>query len=261
MMHILVTNDDGIESAGLLALAQAMHTFGKVTVVAPDRNWSISGHVKTLHRPINVHEVKLADGTPAITTDGAPSDCVALPLLGLLDEPVDLVVSGINPYPNLGHDLTYSGTVTSAMEAAIWKIPGVAFSLDGAGLDLDTFHFDTAGQAAQVVVQRVIEYGLPPYTLLNVNVPNLPYSSIKGYAITRQGMRIYNDVLGKGRNEQGVKYYWVEGDPPTGLIEAGTDFGALADGFVSIHPVQLDLTAFSMFTNLKAWNWPEPDSD
>jgi 5'-nucleotidase len=138
-MHILVTNDDGIHAPGLLALVQAMRPFGKVTVVAPDRNWSISGHVKTLHRPIHVHEVTLADGTPAIASDGAPSDCVALVLLGLLGEKIDLVVSGINPYPNLGHDLTYSGTVTSAMEAAIWKVPGVAFSLNGAGTDLERF--------------------------------------------------------------------------------------------------------------------------
>jgi 5'-nucleotidase len=261
MMHILVTNDDGINHPGLLALAQAMQTFGKVTVVAPDRNWSISGHVKTLHRPIQVWEVKLADGTPAISTDGAPSDCVALPLLGLLDDPVDLVVSGINPYPNLGHDLTYSGTVTSAMEAAIWKIPAVAFSLDGTGKVIDSFRFDTAAAVAKVIVQQVIDRGLPLYTLLNVNVPNLPLSEIQGYAVTRQGMRVYHDVLGKDLNQQEGDFYWIQGDPPSGLAEEGTDVGALVDGFVSIHPVHLDLTAYGLMEDLKSWDWTGYSSD
>ena len=128
-MHILVTNDDGVLAPGLLALAQEMRSLGQVTILAPDRNWSASGHVKTLDRPLRVKEVILADGTPALATDGAPSDCVALALLGLLPEPVDLVVSGINPHANLGHDVTYSGTVTAAMEAAIGGVPGVAVSL------------------------------------------------------------------------------------------------------------------------------------
>jgi 5'-nucleotidase len=260
-MHILVTNDDGIYAPGLLALTQAMRVFGKVSVVAPDRNWSISGHVKTLHRPIRVSEVSLADGTPALATDGAPSDCVALPLLGLLEEPIDLVVSGINPYPNLGHDLTYSGTVTSAMEAAIWKIPAAAFSLNGIGTNLDRFHFDTAGQVAQVVVQRIISHGLPEFTLLNVNIPDLPLEQIKGYEVTRQGMRIYNDVLGKRQDEQGAVQYWIEGDPPTGLSQTGTDYGALSEGIVSVHPVHLDLTAYGLMKQLRQWEWPVPPTE
>src|SRR5919106_3422604 len=127
-MHILVTNDDGVQAPGLLALAQAMRPLGQVTVCAPDRNWSASGHVKTLERPIRVTETVLADGTTAFASDGAPSDCVALPLLGFVEK-VDLVVSGINPFSNIGHDVTYSGTVTAAMEAVIAGVPGIAFSL------------------------------------------------------------------------------------------------------------------------------------
>src|SRR5215213_7434413 len=127
-MHILVTNDDGVQAPGLLALAQAMRQVADVTVVAPDRNWSASGHVKTLERPIRVTETMLADGTSAFMSDGAPSDCVALPLLGFLEK-VDLVVSGINPSPNMGQDVTYAGTVTAAMEAVIAGVPGIAFSL------------------------------------------------------------------------------------------------------------------------------------
>src|SRR3990172_2886649 len=125
-MHILVTNDDGIQAAGLHALAQALRPLGDVTVLAPDRNWSASGHVKTMHRPLRVREVELPDGTPALSSDGAPSDCVALAVLGVLDRPIDMVVSGINPNANLGHDVTYSGTVTAAMEAAIQGLPGIA---------------------------------------------------------------------------------------------------------------------------------------
>jgi 5'-nucleotidase len=127
-MHILVTNDDGVTAPGLLALAQEMRSLGQVTVLAPDHNWSASGHVKTLHRPLRVKEVLLSDGSWALASDGAPSDCVALAVLGLLPTSIDLVVSGINPNANLGHDVTYSGTVTAAMEAAIWGLPGIAIS-------------------------------------------------------------------------------------------------------------------------------------
>ncbi len=129
-MHILVTNDDGVNAPGLLALAQSMRELGTVTVLAPDRNWSASGHVKTLDRPLRVKDALLADGTLALASDGAPSDCVALAVLGLLTDPVDLVVSGINPGLNVGHDLTYSGTVTAAMEGAISGLPSVSVSLD-----------------------------------------------------------------------------------------------------------------------------------
>ena len=129
-MHILVTNDDGVQAPGLLALAQEIRKLGKVTVFGPDRNWSVSGHVKTLDRPLRVRETTLADGSTAFMSDGAPSDCIALALLGFVQEQVDLVVSGINPNANIGHDVTYSGTVTAAMEAAIAGVKGIAISLD-----------------------------------------------------------------------------------------------------------------------------------
>src|SRR5512145_1179939 len=153
-MHILVTNDDGVQAPGLLCLAQAMRQIGQVTIFAPDRNWSASGHVKTLERPLRVHETLLADGTTAFTSDGAPSDCVALPLLGFTDK-VDLVVSGINPNSNIGHDVTYSGTVTAAMEAVIAGVPGIAFSLASqdkpAGVPAEYSH---AGEVARQITQK-----------------------------------------------------------------------------------------------------------
>ena len=159
-MHILVTNDDGVTADGLLSLAQQMRRLGEVSVLAPDHNWSASGHVKTLHRPIRVWEVKLEDGTPALASDGAPSDCVALALLGLLPDPVDLVVSGINPNANLGHDVTYSGTVTAAMEAVIWGVPGIAVSLDAPEYHHGPLDYDTASRVIYRIVTRLLEGGV-----------------------------------------------------------------------------------------------------
>src|SRR5919108_832490 len=160
-MHILVTNDDGVQAPGLLALAQAMRQVGDVTVVAPDRNWSASGHVKTLERPIRVTETVLADGTSAYMSDGAPSDCVALPLLGFLETKIDLVVSGINPFSNIGHDVTYSGTVTAAMEAVIAGVPGIAFSLASETRPANTSaDYGAAGEVARTVTKKVLEKGL-----------------------------------------------------------------------------------------------------
>ncbi|MEM7334972.1 MAG: 5'/3'-nucleotidase SurE [Chloroflexota bacterium] len=169
-MHILVTNDDGVRAPGLLALAEAAEAFGKVTILAPNRNWSAGGHVKTLTRPLRVEDVELANGRSAITCDGAPSDCVALADLGIVAEPIDLVVSGINAGPNLGHDVTYSGTVTAAMEAVIAGIPGIAFSYGGytSSYDLE------AGKAiVQQVLEKVLAHPLDKRMLLSVNIPLL----------------------------------------------------------------------------------------
>ena len=254
-MHILVTNDDGVTAPGLMALAQAMRPLGKVSVLAPDRNWSASGHVKTMHRPLRVKPALLADGTPALASDGAPSDCVALALLGLLPEKVDLVVSGINPYANISHDLTYSGTVTAAMEGAIFGIRSLAFSLNSSDETPQPVDYGPAAQVAQMIARQVLEQSLPVNILLNVNVPALPYDQIRGCRITRQGTRIYQDRLLQREDPRGRPYYWIGGDAPTGVPEAGTDFGALDEGFVSITPVQLDLTAYGFMPELEKWNW------
>jgi 5'-nucleotidase len=255
-MHILVTNDDGIQAPGLLALAQAMRQIDQVTVVAPDRNWSASGHVKTLERPIRVTETILADGTSAYMSDGAPSDCVALPLLGYVDK-VDLVVSGINPFSNIGHDVTYSGTVTAAMEAVIAGVPGIAFSLASqdkpANVPTD---YGPAGEIAKRVVQKVLEGGgLPEGVVLNVNIPYLSVEATKGFIITRQGLRVYRDVLDRRVDPRGRPYYWIGGEAPTGVNEEGTDVGALAAGYVSMTPLQLDLTNYKAMDVLKSWDW------
>ena len=254
-MHILVTNDDGVTAPGLLALAGEMRHLGQVTVLAPDHNWSASGHVKTLHRPLRVKETLLADGSPALATDGAPSDCVALAVLGLLSQKIDLVVSGINPNPNLGHDVTYSGTVTAAMEAAIWGLPGVAVSLDTPEAPVGVLDYAPAARIARRVVSTILQKGLPKEVLLNVNVPYLQDDEIKGLMFTRQGLRVYRDTLVVREDPRGAHYYWIGGEAPTGVREDGTDFGALAKGYVSITPLQLDLTAHASLDELRGWQW------
>ena len=255
-MHILVTNDDGVSAPGLLALAQAMRSLGKVTICAPDRNWSASGHVKTLHRPLRVTEVILADGSSALSTDGAPSDCVAMPLMGLVEEKVDLVVAGINPNANIGHDITYSGTVTAAMEGVITgDVPGIAFSLDMPEYHSDQIDFSTAAKVARDIVTKSMNSGLPEKVLLNINIPFLPYEQLEGFMVTKQGLRIYRDVLEKRLDPRGRPYYWIGGEAPSGIPADGTDFGALKAGYVSITPLQLDLTDLDAMNTLENWEW------
>ena len=253
-MNILVTNDDGVFAPGLLALVKAMHQVGQVFVLAPDRNWSGGGHVKTLDRPLRVSEVRLENGTTAFSSDGAPSDCVALALLGYFAKKIDLVVSGINPMPNLGHDVTYSGTVTAAMEALIWGVPAIAFSLDIKGNHLNMLDFSTAGEVALQIVRRIQDQFLPKGILLNVNIPFLLEEKQATYQITRQGMRVYRDKLDKRIDPRGKPYYWISGDSPSGVPEEGTDIGALSRGYVSITPLQLDLTAYQAIDVLKEWS-------
>jgi 5'-nucleotidase len=253
-MHILVTNDDGVQAPGLLALAQEIRKLGRVTVFAPDRNWSASGHVKTLDRPLRVRETILADGSAAFSSDGAPSDCVALAVLGIVDK-IDMVVSGINPNANLGHDITYSGTVTAAMEAVISGVKGVAVSLDSPESFQGMLDYSTAAIVARRVVEQVSADGLPGGTLLNVNVPYRREDELKGYMITRQGLRVYRDALDKRIDPRGKPYYWIGGQAPTGVVEEGTDVGALSEGYVSITPLQLDLTNYKAMDVLKKWKF------
>jgi 5'-nucleotidase len=251
--HILVTNDDGIGAPGLAALAAALREVGRVSVVAPDKNWSASGHVKTLHKPLRVHPARMADGSMGLSTSGAPSDCVALAVLGVAQRPIDLVVSGINPVANLGHDITYSGTVTSAMEAAVWGIPGIAVSREnppGHAIDVD---YGPAARLAVRLARVVLERGLPPNTLLNLNVPDRPEHEIAGVRLTRQGLREYLDELDVRVDPRGRTYYWYGGEEPGGVREDGTDIAAIQDGFASITPLRLDLTARDVLESMRGW--------
>ena len=242
MTHILVTNDDGVTAPGLFALVIALRGLGDVSVLAPDRNWSASGHVKTLHRPLRVKEIQLQDGSRALASDGAPSDCVALAVMGILSD-IDLVVSGINPHANIGHDMTYSGTVTAAMEAVISGLPGLAVSLDSPDNHPGELDYEPAAEYARRVAELILKKKFPKEVVLNLNVPYLPLKEIKGMQVTRQGLRIYHDELIKRDDPRGVPYYWLGGDPPGGILEQGTDYGAIKSGYASLTPLNLDLTA------------------
>lgn len=255
--YILLTNDDGFDAPGLLALAQALRQIAEVEIVAPDRNRSAVGHAKTMHKPLRVKPAVLRDGTAARACDGAPSDCVALVLLGLIPERPALVVSGINPGANVAHDLTYSGTVAAAMEAAIFGVPAIAVSLDansrGARLLADP-DFGFAGQVARRLAAKVLQEGLLEDSFLNVNVPDLPAAEIRGIRITRTGRRIYRDELIERRDPRGFPYYWIGGDPPTGDLEQeGTDVWAVANGYVSITPVHMDMTNHALADQMEHW--------
>ena len=249
-MHILVTNDDGVDAPGLLALSQALREVADITVFAPSHNWSASGHVKTMHKPLRVSESLLADGTAALTTSGAPSDCVALAFLGIVDRPIDMVVSGINQGPNLGHDVTYSSTVTAAMEGAIAGVPALAVSLDS----YRETDFTAAAHVAAQLVEKMTDNGLRPQTLLNVNVPAVPAEEIAGVLVTRMGLRIYYDELIRRIDPRGRPYYWIGGDVPGGVLEEGTDLWAVANNYISITPLQLDLTHHELIDQLQNWD-------
>jgi 5'-nucleotidase len=253
--HILITNDDGIDSEGLLALKQALAEIGQVSVIAPDHNWSAAGHSKTMHKPLRINKVHLADGDHAYSTDGAPSDCVAIGILGFLQKKVDLVVSGINKGSNMGDDVTYSGTVAAAMEGIIWGYPSIAISLDGyVAEEPDANNFALAARVTACLAERVLADKWRADTLLNVNVPNLEEKEIKGLEITRLGRRGYQDELIVRTDPFGRLYYWIGGGKPTMVNEPGTDIRALADGKISVTPIHLDLTNHEVIPTLKEWN-------
>ena len=205
-----------------------------------------------MHKPLRVEKRTLRDGSPAFATDGAPTDCVALVMLGLLPERPALVVSGINPGSNMAHDITYSGTVAAAMEGAINNVASIAVSVDGQ--DRDQVDFSPAAHSIVAIARRTLSNGaLAQDTFLNVNVPAIPIPEIQGIQITRLGKRIYRDELVERQDPNGRSYYWIGGERPGGLNEEGTDVWAVAHGFVSITPIHMDMTSHAMIDYLKTW--------
>lgn len=247
-MRILITNDDGVHAEGLFALKQCLAEIAEVTVVAPDRPRSACGHSITLHKPLRVHGARLADGSAAWCSNGTPSDCVTLAVLDLMkDAPPDLIFSGINQGPNLGWDLTYSGTVSAAMEGVIAGVPSVAISVawrfrrvvEEEEAPLPPLDFSHAAAYGRELALYLAENPLPDHTLLNVNVPHVKPAGVR---VTRQGVRRYPGKLDRRTDPMGKTYYWLGGDDPVDLHEEGTDVAAIADGFISVTPIQLDLT-------------------
>ncbi|MHB8881672.1 MAG: 5'/3'-nucleotidase SurE [Thermodesulfovibrionales bacterium] len=247
MALILVTNDDGVHAPGIIALFRAMKDFGEAYIVAPDRERSAAGHSLTLHRPLKAETIR----DHVISVNGTPTDCVTLGINKLLPRKPDLVVSGINRGGNLGDDITYSGTVSAAIEGTIFGVPSVAFSLVA-----DTqSHYDTATFFAAKIVAYVLEHSLPYDTLLNVNVPNVPRPEIRGIKLTRQGKRMYENSIQETFNPWGEKYYWIGGGRTFWEHGDEADMEAVQQNYVSITPVHLDLTNHSALSHMRE-HWP-----
>lgn len=240
---ILVTNDDGVYSPGIQILAKRLRDLDSVVIVAPDRERSAAGHSMTLHRPLLIEEIRES----VYSVNGTPTDCVNIGVKGLLRERPRLVVSGINKGPNLGDDITYSGTVAGAMEGILLGIPSFAVSLAARG----NFLFADAAEVAFAAARQVLESGLPAGTLLNLNVPNLPADEIEGTRITRLGKRIYHQMTVERVDPRGKKYYWIGGGEPDWEREEGTDFDAVDRKCVSITPLHLDLTDHASFERVR----------
>jgi 5'-nucleotidase len=267
-MHILVTNDDGIESPGLLALATSLRALAHVTIIAPDRERSAVGHAVTLHKPLRAREVSVGlEGVRAFVSNGTPSDCVVLGALDLMDPRPTLVASGINGGPNLGDDVLYSGTVAAAMEGAIMGVPSFAISLvrrapeheqdatdDGRRTTDDGTDYGYAAWFARELAQTLVATGmtLPDGVFLNVNVPAVATDEIRGVRITSLGRRRWGERLVKRQDPRGETYYWQAGDPFQDGNPAGTDIAAIMDGYVSITPAQLDLTSHEGIRQLES---------
>jgi 5'-nucleotidase len=252
--QILVTNDDGIESRGLLALKQALDALGETTVVAPDTNQSAVGHTKTLMRPLRIRERTLDDGSVGYSVDGSPTDAVSLAFLGYFGHGFDLVASGINYGANLGDDITYSGTVSAAMEAVINGCPGFAISQEY----YEHPDFTLASSAALAVARNILEHGLSRGELINVNVPAVSMDEFDGVEVTRLGRRVYQDQLIQRVDPRGIPYFWIGGPPPSGLAVPGTDFHAVVHRRIAVTPIHLDLTGRRLLRRLKTWSWDLP---
>lgn len=251
MTTILVTNDDGVHAQGIKALAHALESIGEVYVIAPDRERSASGHSLTIHKPLRV--LPLGERTYAVT--GTPTDCVAVGVAKIMPRRPDLIVSGINHGPNLGDDITYSGTVSAALEGTILNIPSMAVSISYYGRG--EAHFDSAARVACEMGRFVLEHALPYDTLLNINVPNVPYDMLKGHRLTRQGRRVYDGAIHETASPWGDMYYWIGGGVPYWEQGEDTDISAVLEGYVSLTPLHLDLTNYGIMEfmrgQLRTW--------
>jgi 5'-nucleotidase len=257
-MHILVANDDGYLAPGLLALVEALRPLGRVTVIGPEQNHSGASNSLTLSRPLSVHRVSGGERDGFIYINGTPTDCVHIALTGLLDSKPDMVVSGINQGENMGEDVLYSGTVAAAIEGVMFGIPAIAFSQVDKGWDRIE---DAALLARDIVLQQMnhpvdglLKSRSKP-TLLNVNIPNLPYEQLQSWRVTRLGNRHHSQDVIVQNNPRGEPIYWI--GPPGIAKDAteGTDFHAIQHGQVSITPLQLDLSHLSMREQMLSSNW------
>jgi 5'-nucleotidase len=244
-MKILLSNDDGYQAPGLQALADTLCTIAEVVVVAPDQDRSGASNSLTLVNPLRARTME----NGFIRVDGTPTDCVHLAITGLLREEPDLVVSGINAGPNMGDDVLYSGTVAAATEGRFLGLPAIAVSMNSH----EPEHIDTGARVALELVQRLTRSPLAENVILNVNVPDLPYAELRGFSATRLGHRHKAEPVVKTTDPRGKTIYWVG---PAGAEQdagPGTDFHAVRQGYVSVTPLQVDLTRHSALANVEAW--------
>lgn len=246
-MKILVSNDDGVHAPGLSILAKALAQIAEITVVAPDRDRSGASNSLTLQHPLRLRYLE----EKVISVQGTPTDCVHLALTGLLnkDEMPDLVVSGINAGSNLGDDVFYSGTVAAAMEGRFLGIPSIAFSIAGS----EPLYYSTAAEVAKRLVQLLYKKPIPAKTILNVNIPDVAFESLKGFAVTRLGTRHTAERMIPNKDPRGHTIYWIGTSGREDDAREGTDFYAMRLQQVSITPLQLDLTHHSVRDELEEW--------
>lgn len=251
-MRILLSNDDGYEASGIVQLAEGLSHHAEITLVAPDRDRSGASNSLTLDNPIRATTM----GNRVIRVDGTPTDCVHLAITGLLEHEPDMVISGINAGANLGDDVIYSGTVAAAMEGRFLGFPAIAISLVGSELQ----HYDTAVRVAQLLIDRLLKEPLPTDTILNINVPDIPWQDIAGIRATRLGYRHKSEPVIKTTDPRGRDIYWV--GPPGSEQDAGegTDFYAIKHQFVSVTPIQVDLTQHSAVDTVSHWLAGVPSS-
>jgi len=252
-MKILLSNDDGYHAEGLAALALGLSSLGELTIIAPDRNQSGASHSLTLSTPLRVNRTR--EGIYFV--NGTPTDCVHLAITGLLDHEPDMVVSGINHGANLGDDVLYSGTVAAAVEGRFLGLPAIAVSLVGE----NPRHFDTAAQAVRDLVQQLLKDPLPTDTVLNVNVPDVPYQDLKGFMSTRLGSRHRSEPVVEMTDPKGKTVYWVGPAGENQEEGPGTDFYAVENNYVSVTPLQVDLTRHERIDALSEWLPETMESD
>lgn len=246
-MHVLISNDDGVDAPGIRVLAETLGRLGRVTIFAPDRDRSGASNSLTLDQPIRVTEIE-----PGIhRVAGTPTDCVHLALCGLLDDDPDLVVSGINNAANLGDDVIYSGTVAAAMEGRYLGLPAIAVSL--CSRDHQPENFETAARAVMLLMERLLVDPLPADTILNVNVPDRPWDEIEGFEVTRLGHRHRAEPCLAQIDPRGRPVYWIGPAGPEQDAGPGTDFDAVRRGFVSITPIHVDLTRYQAMEKVAGW--------
>jgi 5'-nucleotidase len=243
MPKILITNDDGIHAEGIRALEVTLRDLGQVIVVAPSHEVSAASHALTLGRPLRIDRI---DDTH-YAVDGTPTDCITLAMCKIIaGEPPDLIVSGINHGGNLGDDVLYSGTVAGALEALVYGLPGIAISQVGRG----TYDFQPAAQFARLAAKKVLEEGLPERTVLNINVPR---GVIRGVRLTHQGTKIVRTRIHEGIDPRGREYYWIGEEHSTWNHEEMSDYEAIREGYISVTPLQNNLTNFRVLNDLHSW--------